>query len=277
MPQRILRQAIRQSKRWNRCTYFEQSLFIRLLTLVDDFARYEADGELIRSEAFPYGDPDGKVVPVTAIDSALLSIASKDMLLIYEFEGKKFMQLTRWKERVRADVSRFPDPKECALLSNAVICQQMTASPPTEPPTPTKAPTVVVAPLPVATVKDVFDAWNMLGVVPKCLIVSDQRRRKIELRLRDPFFRDNWRPATDRIKRSHFCQGGNDRGWKANFDWFIQPDSVAKLMEGKYENNGGTRTNGANKNHGTLNAGRSSQYANVGKMAGPSNSERPGT
>ena len=88
------------------------------------------------------------------------------------------------------------------------------------------------APLPIS---QVFDEWNKLDVVPKCLLVSDKRRRLLEIRLREPFFAANWKPAMDKIKTSKFCQGDNDRGWKASFDWLLQPDTCAKLMEGKYD------------------------------------------
>src|SRR5579872_5815259 len=105
MPQRFLRPSIRQSKRWNRVSWFAQSLYMRLLTLVDDFARYDADPELLRSECFPYGDPDGKPIQVTTVDAALTTLAVKDMLLLYEKDGNKYLQLTRWQERNRSEHS----------------------------------------------------------------------------------------------------------------------------------------------------------------------------
>jgi hypothetical protein len=38
------------------------------------------------------------------------------------------------------------------------------------------------------------------------------------------------------IGRSDFLMGKNDRQWKADFDWFIRPGSIAKILEGKYDN-----------------------------------------
>ena len=115
----------------------EQSLFIRLLTLVDDFGRYEGDPELIRSEAFPYGDPAGNPIPVPTIDSACQHLSAADLVIFYEIDGKKYLQVTRWQERVRAAESKFPAP----LRTNASKCQQMTASPPSPSPQPTPSPT----------------------------------------------------------------------------------------------------------------------------------------
>ena len=49
----------------------------------------------------------------------------------------------------------------------------------------------------------------------------------------DPVF---WRDIVTKIAASPFCQGRNDRGWKADFDFLIRPDTYAKVLEGKYAN-----------------------------------------
>lgn len=179
MPVRILRPTLRQSERWNRCTFFEQSFYIRLITIADDYGRYEAHPALLASECFPYGDDGGLPVLAHQIDGMLRSLATKDLLYVYESEGKHYFQLTRWKERIRLEKgSRYPDPSKCKIvwkcqsddwqmsdrcLSDVgnpentqipetgglskndrqmpVIREQMTASPPTPTPAPATAPT----------------------------------------------------------------------------------------------------------------------------------------
>ena len=81
----------------------------------------------------------------------------------------------------------------------------------------------------------ILDKWNA-GNLPRCLVVSDKRRRTLEVRLREPFFALNWTQAMARIQSSTFCHGENNRGWRASFEWFISPDAVTKIMEGKYDN-----------------------------------------
>lgn len=88
---------------------------------------------------------------------------------------------------------------------------------------------------PLDAARIIFDAWNLLKVVPQCLVMSDKRRRTLVAQLKDPFFRDNWGAALEKIQRSAFLCGKNTRGWKANFDWFIRSDTIAKIMEGKYD------------------------------------------
>lgn len=99
-----------------------------------------------------------------------------------------------------------------------------------------KGDTSIATSMLVASRSEVLDAWNALGVVPKCLVLSDKRRRALDLRLKEPFFAENWQAAIAKVKTSNFCQGQSDRGWRASLDWFIQPDVVAKIMEGKYDN-----------------------------------------
>ena len=84
-------------------------------------------------------------------------------------------------------------------------------------------------------IEEIFEEWNAVGL-KQCIVVSDKRRRSLQVRLRESFFSENWRSALQRIGESDFCRGVNDRGWKASFDWFIMPDVVVKIMEGKYDN-----------------------------------------
>ena len=179
MPVRILRPTLRQSERWNRCSFFEQSFYIRLITIADDYGRYEAHPALLASECFPYGDADGLPVIATKVSGMLRSLASKDLLFVYESDGKQFFQLTRWKERIRLEKgSHYPDPEQAKIVwkcqspdwqmsdrclsdvgnpeiaedavnttvirndsQMTVTCQQFPASPPTPVPTPTPTPT----------------------------------------------------------------------------------------------------------------------------------------
>lgn len=94
----------------------------------------------------------------------------------------------------------------------------------------------------VVSIKEVFEAWNKQTEFPQCLVLSDKRRRYLESRVKDPFFVVNWKPALDRIRKSDFCHGNGETGWKANFDWFIRPDTCARIMEGRYDNRTKTKT-----------------------------------
>ncbi|MEZ6067186.1 MAG: hypothetical protein R3B90_16135 [Planctomycetaceae bacterium] len=86
-----------------------------------------------------------------------------------------------------------------------------------------------------ADCKIVVDSWNAVEGVTACRKLTDDRVRKLRTRLADSDWRDNWREALDRVSRSPFCIGGGDRGWRADFDWFIRPDTLTKILEGRFD------------------------------------------
>jgi len=77
--------------------------------------------------------------------------------------------------------------------------------------------------------------WNGLDGLPKCLLFSPERKRKLATRLKDGFFSENWRAAMAKVHASVFCRGEGSSGWKADFDWLLRPGTCVKIMEGKYD------------------------------------------
>ncbi len=65
--------------------------------------------------------------------------------------------------------------------------------------------------------------------------LTDKRRKAFRCRLNDRWWQENWRVAIAKAVDMPFLNGENDRGWRADLDWFLKPDSVTKIMEGKYE------------------------------------------
>ena len=81
----------------------------------------------------------------------------------------------------------------------------------------------------------VITKWNSLGEpFPKVLKLTDGRSRTIKTRLADKWWSDHWLLALDILKTLDFCKGKNDRGWVADLEFFLRPDSVPKILEGKY-------------------------------------------
>jgi hypothetical protein len=84
------------------------------------------------------------------------------------------------------------------------------------------------------TADELMAAWNAAPCV-KCSRVAGKRRIVLTARNRDPYFREHWRAAISRVADCQFLRGENDRGWVADVDWFLRPDTVLKIMEGKYD------------------------------------------
>jgi hypothetical protein len=79
----------------------------------------------------------------------------------------------------------------------------------------------------------VIGYWNSkIGENIRC---TDTRRKSLHARLLVAYWRDNWKNAIDKIADSSFCCGDNARKWKATIDWLLKPDTLTKVMEGKYD------------------------------------------
>src|SRR5438128_5185804 len=125
MPQRFLRPGITNSERWNAVDWKCQSFFIRLLTLVDDYGRFDGRIPVIWAQCYAgwnaqHTDQIAEQITQKDVESMLLQIAAKscNLVEIYEFEGKKVLQVTQWQERIRKGVKeRWPKNRKLQQLA----------------------------------------------------------------------------------------------------------------------------------------------------------------
>lgn len=90
---------------------------------------------------------------------------------------------------------------------------------------------------PPLTVDEIVDAWNQRMApqgFPAVRRLTGTRRRQLQARMRENTIED-WQQAMAALERSAFCRGENDRGWRADFDFLLQPKSFTKLLEGAYD------------------------------------------
>jgi uncharacterized protein YdaU (DUF1376 family) len=90
---------------------------------------------------------------------------------------------------------------------------------------------------PPLTAEEVLEAWQERMVplgFPAVVKMTASRKAQLKARLRDCTV-DEWQRAMDALERSAFCRGENDRGWRADFDFLLQPKSFTKLLEGAYD------------------------------------------
>ena len=67
--------------------------------------------------------------------------------------------------------------------------------------------------------------------------LTPSRKRLIASRLKDDYWQSNWRQAISQAAASDFLNGRTDRGnWRMDIDFFLKPDTVTKILEGKYDN-----------------------------------------
>lgn len=114
MPNRYLKEKYITSPRINAVDAEARDCWTRLLLVVDDHGRYFADPQLVASRCYPLS-PDARKCA-----RMLAELAQSSLIVTYRVDGKDYLQLTQWSERVRSK-SKYPDlPDSCApLLADA--------------------------------------------------------------------------------------------------------------------------------------------------------------
>lgn len=108
MPNRIIKETIRTSKKVNSLTDFQFRLWVYLITYVDDYGRGSADPEIIKGFVFPRR----KKVNETDIKDALAALASMGCISLYDKDGESYFCFPSWGEhqRIQTKRSKFPEP-----------------------------------------------------------------------------------------------------------------------------------------------------------------------
>ena len=85
------------------------------------------------------------------------------------------------------------------------------------------------------SLESLVDQWNQVEGIQPVRKVTASRRKAFLARAKDPDWLADLPAALKRVGQSAFCTGQNDRGWKADIDWFLRPDSVTRILEGRYD------------------------------------------
>ncbi len=83
------------------------------------------------------------------------------------------------------------------------------------------------------TFQEVVDAYHKnLEKLPRVKKLTIKRKSHIKARTKE--LDRTWNEYFAYVSQSDFLQGKNERGWKADFDWLINENNFAKVIEGKY-------------------------------------------
>lgn len=81
----------------------------------------------------------------------------------------------------------------------------------------------------------VVDLYNSVCVsLPKVKSLSEDRKKAIRARV-NTYGMDKLKIAFEKANASSFLSGKNARNWTANFDWLIKDSSIAKVLDGNYD------------------------------------------
>lgn len=85
-------------------------------------------------------------------------------------------------------------------------------------------------------IADIWNEWKQLTFTPvKGLSPQSTRHKNAVARWREKPDESYWIQVVQRINDSKFCNGDNDRGWMADFEFLVRPDVHHRVLEGKYD------------------------------------------
>lgn len=88
--------------------------------------------------------------------------------------------------------------------------------------------------------QQIADMYNETCVsFPKIKSLSEARKKAINARYKTYSLGD-FKTIFEKVENSDFLKGKNNRNWTANFDWVIKDSNMAKILDGNYDNAGGT-------------------------------------
>lgn len=91
--------------------------------------------------------------------------------------------------------------------------------------------------------QEIVDLYNNTCVsFRRVKTLSDSRKQAIKARL-NKYTPEKIKEAFTRAEASDFLKGNNKRNWMADFDWIMNDSNIAKVLEGKYDNNGWQQAN----------------------------------
>lgn len=113
MPNRLLKEGIRTSKKINSLSDFEFRTWAYLITYVDDYGRGSADPELLKGFVFPRR----KEVRKQDIRKALAALERTGSILLYDVAGEPYFCFPNWSEhqRIQTKKSKYPAPADCDM------------------------------------------------------------------------------------------------------------------------------------------------------------------
>jgi len=118
VPNRIIKESIRTSRKINALSDLQFRVWTYLLTYVDDYGRGDADPELLKGLVFPRR----KGLTEKTISDALAELANIGLISLYEVDGESYLCFPTWGEhqRIQQKRSRFPAPEDGNILEVTV-------------------------------------------------------------------------------------------------------------------------------------------------------------
>jgi hypothetical protein len=142
--------------RWNAVSRDAQALYIAILTLVDDYGRYDGRDSILWADAFTIWNElhPAESCGVERIPALRCELKGHLLVDFYEVGGKKCLQMLQWQERVRENAKEKWPANPNPLRNPAESCGILPPKPsPSPSPSPTPSSTPAAAPEPASRVQ----------------------------------------------------------------------------------------------------------------------------
>lgn len=127
MAQRMIRDGWLESDRIDALDVHAERFFIRLCLKADDFGRFHASPQLLKSMLFPLKED----IRSTDMTRCLAECEKAGLVRCYEVAGKRYLEINNFGQRLRTMSSKFPQPADNPPQS-ADNCPQPADNPPPE-------------------------------------------------------------------------------------------------------------------------------------------------
>ena len=123
MPSRIIREGINDSKAINRLSDSAEIFYRRLMMVVDDYGRFEADSTLLRAKLFAFKLdewPEHRIQKALAECANLSNGSDEPLVLLYVVGKKQLLEISNFQQRKRASKYAAPgDPPTMAVIRSS--------------------------------------------------------------------------------------------------------------------------------------------------------------
>jgi hypothetical protein len=103
MPNRIIKESICTSENIDQLSAFQETMFYRLIVTCDDYGRMDARPKILAAKLFPLKD-----IRTSQIEEGLRALTSAELVIIYEVDGKPFLQMKTWERHQQIRAKKTP-------------------------------------------------------------------------------------------------------------------------------------------------------------------------
>lgn len=113
MPNRVVRERILRSRKVNGLKWPAEVFYRRLMSVVDDFGRYDAAPDILRAALYPL-----KLDKVRNADVSrwLRETEQAGLVVVFVVDGEEYLVIRNFKQRTRAKHSKYPSPEQATVM-----------------------------------------------------------------------------------------------------------------------------------------------------------------